>query len=487
MGAGVPATLGPRRRVWEESQVADGSHRRPGVRFGVAAAVGFTASLLVAWGSAHPEFAFNRYGWLEPAVDTIGNSLPLPWNRVAIVVGVASLCAVWWQMRLCPGGTPLTRPWLLATLWALPLLLCPPVLSGDAVLYADSGWIENQGGSVYRQGLGSAFGPFGSSVDPLWRGHGVAYPAVSLLVNQAVVAATGNHAYWSIVAMRIPALVGVVLIAACAPRIARFLTPQDADATARAWWWGALNPVLVIHFIGGAHNDALMAGVSVLAIYVTVVGIQCRDPWRSRALTWVLAPMLAGLSMALKQQGGLTVLAVAGLPLLATLRSTPLPARLWPYARRTVIVTAIAVATFVTVSVASGKGFGWTEWLTLMGAAGTPAPFALVSGWGGDLIAWAGADPSAFRAVVGFSSNVAVLGVLGWVVVRFSDRPVAAVGWGSLAVAILGQSMHPWYLPWSLALLGLGPLTVRQRGWVAGFAMAFLTWNALQTVLWHGA
>ena len=41
--------------------MADGAHRRPGVRWGVAAAVGFLASLLIAWGSAHPEFSFNRY------------------------------------------------------------------------------------------------------------------------------------------------------------------------------------------------------------------------------------------------------------------------------------------------------------------------------------------------------------------------------------------------------------------------------------------
>ncbi|HRL49406.1 MAG TPA: hypothetical protein PLA49_08485, partial [Propioniciclava sp.] len=149
-------------------------------------------------------------------------------------------------------------------------------------------------------------------------------------------------------------------------------------------------------------------------------------------------------------------------------------------------VTAIAVATFVALSLVTGKGFGWTAWLSLMGSAGTPAPFALLSAWGGDAVAALGADPAGFRAVVGVASNFVLLAVLAWVVVRFSDRPVAAVGWGSLAVAILGQSMHPWYFPWSLALLGLVPLTTRQRGWVAGFVMAFVTWNAVQTVLWHG-
>ncbi len=466
----------------------ESQQRRPGVPWATAAAAGFVASLLVAWGSAHPEFSFNRFGWLEPSMDAIGLVLPVPLDRIFIIVGVAGLSALWWLLRLRPGVRPIERPGLLLAIWALPMLLCPPVLSGDAVLYADSGWIENHGGSVYAHGLGSAFGPFGESVHTLWRGHGVAYPALSLVVNQLVVGATGNHPYWSIVALRLPALLGVALIAACAPRIARFITPSDPDAAGRAWWWGLLNPMLLVHFIGGAHNDALMAGVSILAIHATVVGIEAgrTRPAVGRLMVWVVAPVLVGAAMALKQQGGLTVLAVAGLPMLATLRSTPLPGRLWPYGLRTAGVTAIAVASFVAISVVTGKGFGWIAWLTLMGSAGTPAPFALLSAWGGDLIAFFGADPAGFRTVVGLASNVVLLAVLAWIVVRFSDRPVAAVGWGSLAVAILGQSMHPWYFPWSLALLGLVPLTNRQRGWVAGFAMAFVTWNAIQTALWHG-
>ncbi len=459
--------------------------RRGPLPCGVAAAAGLVASLLIAWGSAHPEFSFNRFGWLEPAWDAVGLLLPIPLDRWFIVAGVAALCVLWWWIRPRVGVRPLQRPGLLLAIWSLPLLLCPPVLSGDAVLYADSGWIENHGGSVYRQGLGSAFGPFGESVHTLWRGHGVAYPALSLVVNQLVVAGTGNHPYWSIVAMRIPAVLGVVLIAACLPRIARFLQPGDPGAVGRAWWWGLLNPVLLVHFIGGAHNDALMAGASVAAIWVTVAGLEASG--RRRALLlWVAAPVLVGAAMALKQQGGLTVLAVAGLPILATLRDTPLPRRLIPYGIRTAGVTAVAVAAFVAISVGTGKGFGWTAWLTLMGTAGTPAPFALLGGWGGDVIAWAGGDPAGFRGFVGMASNVVLLAVLAWIVIRFSDRPVAAVGWGSFAVAILGQSMHPWYFPWSLALLGVVPLTRRQTWWVGGFASLFVTWNAIQTVLWHG-
>lgn len=463
---------------------------RPGTPWPVAAAAGALAGGFIAWGSAHEEFSFHRWGWFEPTITAIGATLPMPLNRIAIGGGMAALAVLWWLLRPRPGVRPIERPgWLLA-LWALPLLWAPPVLSGDAVLYADSGWIENRGFSVYNSGLGSAFGPFGESVDALWRGSGVAYPALSLVVNQLVVAGTGNHAYWSVVAMRIPALLGVALIALTLGRIARHLHPADPDAAGRAAWWALLNPLLVVHFIGGAHNDALMAGASLTAIWVTVVAVERgRDgasPLVTRLLLWLAAPALVGVAMALKQQGGLTVLAVAGIPIMAELARTPLGPRLVRLGVRTAGVTAVAVATFVALSVATGKGFGWVGWLSLMGAAGTPAPFALLGQHGGDVVAWLGADPAGFRTAVGLASNLVLLAVLAWIVIRFSDRPVAAAGWGALALAILGQSMHPWYIPWSLALLGLASLTRRQGGWIAGFVIVFGVWNALQTVLWHG-
>ncbi|WP_282005222.1 hypothetical protein [Propioniciclava sinopodophylli] len=498
---------------------------RPSLPWGVAAAVGMVASTLIAWGSAHPEFSFNPAGWLDPTVMAIGTALPMPWNRVAIVLGCLVLSVLWWFLRPHAGRHAIGRPRLLLAVWALPLLLAPPVLSGDAVLYADSGWVENHGGSVYTDGLGSAGGPFAPSVDELWRGSGVAYPPLTLLVNQLVVALTGNDDYWSFVAMRLPAIVGVALIAFTVPRIAAYLAekpwsgrpggpsrlaslapqgpqgppslapqgppslaPQGASpggAGDGAIWWGLLNPLLLVHFIGGAHNDALMVGASLLAIWVTVVAMR-GDDTRRALLLWVVAPVLVGVAMALKQQGGLTVLAVAGIPIIDQLRAQPPGRRLVTYGVRTAGVTAVAVVTFVLIAFLSGKGFGWTAWLTLMGTAGTPAPFALLGQFGGDLIAWLGADPSGFRFAVGMASNITLLAVLAWVVIHFSDRPVSAVGWGSLAVAILGQSMHPWYVPWSLALLGLVPLTDKQRRWVAGFVLAFLVWNSIQTVLWHG-
>lgn len=455
--------------------------------------LGLLATFLMAWGNSNPEFSFDPAGWPDPWITAFGATAVVPLDKVVLVAGSVLLSWVWWRLRPRLGRPGVRRPGLLVAVWALPFLLTPPQLTGDPVLYADLGWIVLQGQNPYVVGLTGAGGPYAAGVDALWAGHGVAYPALSLLVHAAMVAVTGAHPWWGIVAQRVPALVGVALLGVLLPRIvtlllsrrddegltARLRVHDEAVWQARATWWGLLNPLLVVHFIGGAHNDALMAGVVLAAVWVVLA-------FPSAWARWLLAPALVGVAMALKQQAGLAVLPVAGLPVLALLRSTPVPRRLWVLGTRTAAVTAVAVAVFVGLSVVSGLGFGWLNWLNLMGAAGTPAPFWLLQDWGGEFLAQQGIDPTGFKRVVGLGSNVVLLGVLAWITIRWSDRPLHLVGWAALALAILGQSMHPWYLPWALAFLGLGPLTRRQRALVGGFVMAFVIWNTIQTVVWHG-
>jgi hypothetical protein len=391
-----------------------------------------------------------------------------------LVVGVLALTWAWWHVRPTRNRPPVHAATVLA-LRSLPLLLVPPVLSPDAVLYADLGWTLSAGANPYQVGLATTGGPFAYLVDPLWAGNGVAYPPLTLRLNQLVVTATGANPYWSVVAMRVPAILAVVAMLVLVPRIAGLLGRPRRGAV----WLAVLNPLLVLHFIGAAHNDAPMVATTLAAIWVVL-------RWRSWWSAFIVGPLLVGVAMAFKQQGGLAIIAVAGLPVAGTLVALPLARRLWLLGWRTIVATAVALAGFAAVSLASGLGFGWVEWLDLMGLANTPAPLALLAKGGAILWAEAGGSYTGFLIIAGRVGTLILLAVLVWIGVLFADRPLSLVAWGSLAIAVLGQALHPWYLPWSLALLGLVPLTRRQRYWVFGFAIAFCVWNAFQTVVWHG-
>lgn len=434
--------------------------------------LGVVGSIAVAWGSSHPEFALTG-SWGAAWVDRLGLAAPLPLDRILLVAGAFALIWSWWQLR--PGSGRPPAGGLVLTLWSVPMLAAPPVLSPDAVLYADLGWTLGAGANPYLVGLAASGGPFAARVDPLWAGHGVAYPPLSLRLDQLVVSASGADPYWSVVAMRLPAIIAVAVMLLVVPRLAELVGRPRQDAV----WLAVLNPLLLLHVIGGAHNDAPMVAISLFAIWLVA-----RYPGQWTSL--LLAPLLVGVAMAFKQQGGLTVIAVAGLPVATALAALPASRRLWLLGWRSAVAAAVAVATFVAISLASGLGFGWTRWLDLMGLASTPAPLALLSKGGALLWGLGGADSTPFLIVAGWVSTVILVVAVSGILVRFSDRPLTALAWGSAALAVLGQALHPWYLVWSVALLALCPLTQRQRGWVIGIAAGFAAWNCLQTSVLHG-
>src|SRR5258708_14747284 len=63
-------------------------------------------------------------------------------------------------------------------------------------------------------------------------------------------------------------IAGVVLIAISLPALARAAGKDPA----RAVWLGVLNPLVLFHFIGGGHNDALMIGLIVAGLAVATTG-----------------------------------------------------------------------------------------------------------------------------------------------------------------------------------------------------------------------
>lgn len=238
-------------------------------------------------------------------------------------------------------------------------------MSGDPFLYADLGWILHQGGNPYVDVMGSMGGLFAAFIDPFWAGNGVAYPPLSLEVNRLMIAVGGFHPYWggAIAAQaNLPALAcmaagGVSALprrsAARRPAVGRLAGCAQPDRDRPS---GRRGPQ--------RHPDGRRGGVRHLAERATGAPGLC--------LTG--APIVIGLAMALKQQAGLAVIAAAGLPVAAQLVRLSRPQRVAVLGWRTAVAAVVALTTFVAVSLSTGLGFGWTNWLSQMaGPARSPS------------------------------------------------------------------------------------------------------------------
>ena len=130
------------------------------------------------------------------------------------------------------------------------------------------------------------------------------YPALSLELFGALAQLTGSHPYWTTVALRLPNLLALLLLGLVLRRLARRFALDEGLVI----WAGLTNPIMLIQWVGGVHNDAIMVALGVAALLAaTDLG------WRGwRGL--LVAGVLLGLAMGIKQSAalyGLGVVAVA--------------------------------------------------------------------------------------------------------------------------------------------------------------------------------
>ena len=154
-----------------------------------------------------------------------------------------------------------------AAVWVVPLLVAPPLFSRDVYSYAAQGEMVTHGITPYQYGpstLGA--GPFVTNVDPLWGNAPAPYGPVFLRVDGFLVSITGHNPLATVVGLRLLALLGVVLLAVFVPKLAEACGRDPASAFTLA----VLNPITLLHLIGGAHNDALMLGLlAALLLFVS--------------------------------------------------------------------------------------------------------------------------------------------------------------------------------------------------------------------------
>ena len=226
-------------------------------------------------------------------------------------------------------------------------------------------------------------------------------------------------------------------------RIARVRGVDPALAVA----FVALNPLILVHLVGGAHNDALMVAIAMVAVaaVVTARPAHRRRGLRRRGRDQGLRPALRAVRAARTREPGGRVRFVAG------------------GAAALVLIGAVSLAVFgshVTeaLSVAGGNQGTISRW-------SVPATLSRASG----------IDVDVFRAILG---ALAIAGIV-WLLVataRGFDW-VRAAGWAALAVLVASAYMAPWYVIWLLPVAAIS----RDRALI-GATILFTVFQAINAI-----
>jgi hypothetical protein len=229
------------------------------------------------------------------------------------LAGTLMLTMVWQRLGTeLSGGAAVGLRWQLGTglLWAIPLLVAPPLASRDIYSYACQGWMYGHGLNPYTIGAAAGNCPWLDSVSPVWRDasspygpFGVILSAAASWLGSAPTSVRSTQLLLTIGFLRLLALAGAVLIAVLGARLAR----ACGVPAVRVAWLGVITPLVAIHLASGAHHDGLMTGLLVAGLAVAVMARRTTDP-ATAALAGASAGLLLGLAAAVK------ITAVVALP-----------------------------------------------------------------------------------------------------------------------------------------------------------------------------
>ncbi len=279
----------------------------------------------------------------------------------------------------------------------------PPLAAPGDAAFAHVTWIEAT----------SAYGPLFTLAT---------YPLAWLPVGLAVAALKAIAAL---------SVLGLALV------VSRLAARRGADPL-RAAAFVALNPLVLVHVVGGAHNDGLTMLLAMLAVAAIL---------SARELSGGAALVAAVASKA-------SAAFIAPFALLGTVKAGPM-GRKRDHASRNRPIGRLLLGGTVAAVVIGGAaylGFGW-DWLHAFGLTGENQGRTSYMSIPITVARLTGLDPDAVRllALVLFLTLFLELALWTW---RGFDW-VRAAGWTAAGLLLASSWLLPWYLVWPLPLAAI--------------------------------
>ncbi|MFE1320438.1 polyprenol phosphomannose-dependent alpha 1,6 mannosyltransferase MptB [Kitasatospora phosalacinea] len=445
-----------------------------------------------------------------------------------VFAGLTALTAAWLLLgttgcRTADRLRPTTR-WLAATLawWAAPLLLLPPLFSRDAYSYLAQGAMQASGFDVYADGPAALGGPVAQQVPPVWQHTPAPYGPAFLLLARAA-APLADHPYAGTLLLRLTAVTAVAALAALLPALARHFGTDPATALRL----GALNPLVLLHLVAGAHNDAVPLALTLTGLLAATRHRPLAAATLITLATLVKAPAALALPAAWWiaahpqpgpaapaaggepgcRRGGFTAgwgvvgarggsvgrgvsmavaalvkaPAVLALPAARWIAAHPQPGPATPAAggelgcrrggfaaRRgpfggAAAMAMVAAATTLVVTSAAGTGYGWVAALTTPASASSWSPTSGLGRLLAGLVGVAPEGPVGAVRLLGVAVAAGVVCLLAARVVRGEGEPATALALALAALVVLGPAFRPWYALWCVVPAAFAVRTANAR------------------------
>ena len=322
----------------------------------------------------------------------------------------------------------MSRPWAAIAVLVAGFAIAPVVLSHDVYSYVDYarlGVLHGLDPYVHR--------PAEAPLDPVyahvtWTGVVSAYGPLFTLATYPL---AWLPVWWAVAALKAAAALSVLTIAALVARIApsRGVSPLAAAA------FVALNPLVLIHVVGGAHNDAIAMLAATLGVAAMLAAREASGGVAFLAAFAIKAPAAIAAPFAL----------VSSLP---TGRKVEPHSTNRPIAR--FLVGGLAAALAIGVVAYAAFGWHWLHALELLGRHQDKSTHLSIPS---TLARLSGLDDSAVRtAALGlFAAAFLYLLIRTWQGMDW----LRAAGWASVLLLLATAWLLPWYLIWCLPLVAL--------------------------------